>query len=131
MTGDDNVSPSCRAIYTVVSRIPRGKVATYGQVAALAGLPGRARQVGYALSALTGRSGIPWHRVVNAQGRVSLRGGLGEGEMEQRLRLEHEGVDFDAAGRIQLERFLWRPGEETGATPFCLPANRFDRQKQP
>ena len=58
------------AIYAVVGRIPEGSVATYGQVASLAGLPGRARLVGYALSALAGRSTIPWHRVVNAQGRI-------------------------------------------------------------
>lgn len=96
------------AIYAVVERIPKGSVATYGQVAALAGLPGRARLVGYALSALAGKSSIPWHRVVNAQGRVSLRSCGSGADMEQRLRLEHEGVKFDASGRILLERFLWR-----------------------
>ena len=97
------------AIYAVVARIPAGSVATYGQVARLAGLPGRARLVGYALSALRGRSGIPWHRVVNAQGRISPRSGGSEADEEQRLRLEHEGVGFAACGRIALERFLWRP----------------------
>jgi methylated-DNA-protein-cysteine methyltransferase-like protein len=103
------------AIYAVVGRIPEGRVATYGQVASLAGLPGRARLVGYALSALAGRSTIPWHRVVNAQGRISLRSCGCDAEMEQQLRLEHEGVNFDASGRVPLERFLWRPqfaGEE-------------------
>ncbi|MGB9080201.1 MAG: MGMT family protein [Desulfuromonadaceae bacterium] len=97
------------AIYAVVGRIPEGSVATYGQVAGLAGLPGRARLVGYALSALAGRSTIPWHRVVNAQGRISLRSCGSDADMEQRLRLEHEGVSFDNGGRIPLERFLWRP----------------------
>jgi len=97
------------AIYAVVSRIPEGRVATYGQIASLAGLPGRARLVGYALSALAGRSNIPWHRVVNAQGRISLRSCGSDADLEQRLRLEHEGVHFDAGGRILLERFLWRP----------------------
>ena len=97
------------AIYAVVGRIPEGSVATYGQVAGLAGLPGRARLVGYALSALAGRSTIPWHRVVNAQGRISPRSCGSDADMEQRLRLEHEGVSFDAGGRIPLERFLWRP----------------------
>jgi len=96
------------AIYTVVGRIPEGSVATYGQVAGLAGLPGRARLVGSALSALAGRSNIPWHRVVNAQGRISSRSCGSDADMEQRLRLEHEGVRFDADGRIPLERFLWR-----------------------
>jgi methylated-DNA-protein-cysteine methyltransferase-like protein len=97
------------AIYAVVGRIPEGSVATYGQVATLAGLPGRARLVGYALSALAGRSTIPWHRVVNAQGRISSRSCGSDADMEQRLRLEHEGVRFDTGGRIPLERFLWRP----------------------
>ena len=97
------------AIYAVVSRIPEGRVATYGQVAGLAGLPGRARLVGYALSALAGRSTIPWHRVVNAEGRISSRSCGSDADLEQRLRLEHEGVSFDAGGRIHLERFLWRP----------------------
>lgn len=103
------VSDTYRAIYAVVARIPRGNVATYGQVARLAGLPGRARLVGYALSALAGRAAIPWHRVVNAQGRISPRSCGSEADMEQRLRLEHEGVGFDATDRIPLDRFLWRP----------------------
>lgn len=102
-------SATYQAIYAVVGRIPEGNVATYGQVARLAGLPGRARLVGYALSALAGRSTIPWHRVVNAQGRISSRSCGSDADMEQRLRLEHEGVTFDAGGRIRLERFLWRP----------------------
>lgn len=97
------------AIYAVVGRIPAGRVATYGQVAALAGLPGRARLVGYALNALAGGSTVPWQRVVNAQGRISPRSCGSDADMEQRLRLEHEGVNFDASGRIPLERFLWRP----------------------
>lgn len=103
------VSETYRAIYAVVGRIPAGSVATYGQVAALAGLPGRARLVGYALSALSGRSNLPWHRVVNAQGHISARSCGSDADMEQRLRLEHEGVSFDAGGRIPLERFQWRP----------------------
>ena len=102
-------SDTYRAIYAVVVRIPGGSVSTYGQVARLAGLPGRARLVGYALSALAGRSAIPWHRVVNAQGRISPRSCGSEADMEQRLRLEHEGISFDATDRIPLDRFLWRP----------------------
>jgi len=98
-----------RAIYAIVGSIPAGRVATYGQVASLAGLPGRARLVGYALSALAGRSTIPWHRVVNAQGCISPRSCGSDADSEQRLRLEHEGVGFDANGRIPLKRFLWQP----------------------
>ena len=84
-------------------------MATYGQVARLANLPGHARLVGYALSALDERSRIPWHRVVNAQGRISIRSSDGPAPILQRLRLEREKVVFDAQGYIRLERFRWRP----------------------
>jgi methylated-DNA-protein-cysteine methyltransferase-like protein len=97
-----------RDIYTVVARIPRGRVATYGQIARLAGLPRSARFVGYALSALTDKA-VPWHRVVNARGEVSQRSDGDEGAEMQRLRLEGEGVLFDAHGRINLRRYLWEP----------------------
>jgi len=97
-----------QAIYDVVRRIPQGRVATYGQVARLAGMPGRARLVGYALSALRGQIPVPWHRVVNAQGRISCRSDSGSADLEQRLRLESEGVIFDAQDRIPLERYLWQ-----------------------
>jgi methylated-DNA-protein-cysteine methyltransferase-like protein len=92
-----------------VARIPRGRVATYGQIARLADLPGQARLVGYALAALDERSRIPWHRVVNARGRISLRNDDGPAGILQRLRLEREKVVFDAEGRIRLDRFRWRP----------------------
>jgi len=95
-------------IYAVVRRIPRGRVATYGQVATVAGLPGRARQVGYALAALRSGSAVPWHRVINAQGRLSLERTAPGGGVVQRQRLEREGVAFDG-GRISLERFGWKP----------------------
>ena len=98
-----------RRIYSVVARIPRGRVATYGQVARLAGLGGHARLVGYALSALKEGSRIPWHRVVNAKGRISLRGDRSPANVVQRLRLERESVRFDGSGIISLERFRWRP----------------------
>jgi methylated-DNA-protein-cysteine methyltransferase related protein len=94
-------------IYAVVRRIPRGRVATYGQIAELAGLPGHARQVGYALHALPDATAVPWHRVVNASGGVSCRRG-GGGELTQRLRLEAEGVGFDLRGRVRLDRVRWR-----------------------
>jgi methylated-DNA-protein-cysteine methyltransferase-like protein len=97
-----------RRIYAIVRRIPRGRVATYGQVAELAGLPGHARQVGYALHALTAGSAVPWHRVVNAAGAVSRRAQAGD-ELSQRLLLQREGVTFDPRGRLSLERLRWRP----------------------
>ncbi|MGD8318856.1 MAG: MGMT family protein [Gemmatimonadota bacterium] len=93
----------------VVSRIPRGQVATYGQVATLAGFHGRARQVGYCMAALPDDSDVPWHRVVNAQGEISPRSGGPGPERLQRALLEAEGVAFDARGRIDLARFRWDP----------------------
>lgn len=105
-------SLSRERIYTLVRRIPRGRVATYGQIAHLAGFPRHARQVGYAMAALDADD-VPWHRVVNAQGRISLRR-RGEGAQEQRGRLEREGVAFDADGRIDLQRWQWRPDVRAG-----------------
>src|SRR3989475_13114664 len=104
---------SYQKIYAVVARIPRGRVATYGQVARLAGLPGQARLVGYALSALEDRSRLPWHRVVNARGEISARRSGGPAGLVQRLRLQSERVRFDVMGRIRLERFRWRPPPTT------------------
>ena len=94
-------------IFAVVRTIPRGCVATYGQIAALAGLPRNARQVGYALSALED-DGVPWQRVINAKGEISGRGSP-EREEVQRGFLEDEGVEFDAKGRVDLRRFRWNP----------------------
>ncbi len=88
-------------------RIPKGRVATYGQVAELAGLPRQARQVGYALHALPDGSRVPWQRVVNARGEVSERAVPGI-EPVQRAILEAEGVVFDGRGRVDLSRYRWR-----------------------
>jgi len=94
-------------IYRVVRRIPRGRVATYGQVAELAGLDGHARQVGYALHAVPASIKLPWHRVINARGEVSARSGGDSHELQRHL-LEAEGVTFDARGRVNLAQFRWR-----------------------
>ena len=91
-------------IYAVVKRIPKGCVATYGQVASLAGISGHARLIGYALSALSPKNDVPWHRVINAKGRVSMRSEPG-GENYQHSLLEAEGVLFDAVGKVSLSRF--------------------------
>jgi methylated-DNA-protein-cysteine methyltransferase related protein len=99
---------SYQRIYAVVRRIPPGRVATYGQVATLAGLAGHARQVGYALHALPSETGIPWHRVVNASGGISARSVPG-GELVQRMLLEREGVRLDLRGRVPLARVRWSP----------------------
>ena len=101
---------SWRAIYRVVRRIPAGRVATYGQVAELAGLHGQARLVGYALHAVaTDDARLPWHRVLNARGAISLRAEGPGGSVLQRLRLEREGVRFDGRGRVDLDAVRWRP----------------------
>lgn len=103
------VPSNYQLIYATVRSIPKGRVATYGQVAELAGLPRQARLVGYALNVLPAGSTVPWHRVVNAQGRISLRS-AGEGhDQRQRRRLEREGVHFNLQGHIDLGKFRWRP----------------------
>jgi methylated-DNA-protein-cysteine methyltransferase-like protein len=101
--GDEAVAAIC----AVIARIPAGWVATYGQVAAMAGLPRRARLVGHVLRHLDHAADIPWHRVVNAKGEVSRSVSRnGSDRLQQRL-LEQEGVEFDAANRFNLERFRW------------------------
>ncbi len=89
-------------IYAAVRRIPSGRVATYGSVAAKAGLPGHARQVGYALAALEDGTDVPWHRVINARREISPRSGDRTVERLQRALLEAEGVVFDACGRVDV-----------------------------
>jgi methylated-DNA-protein-cysteine methyltransferase-like protein len=93
-------------IYDAVRGIPKGRVSTYGRVAASAGLTGHARQIGYALAALDDDSDVPWHRVVNARGEVSARSGDRSAQVLQRALLEAEGIRFDPRGRIDLERYL-------------------------
>ena len=95
-------------IHRVVSRIPRGCVATYGQIADLAGIPGQARRVGYALSALPHDTVVPWQRVVNAKGEISLRSQSGSESVQKKL-LRSEGVLFARDGKILMDRFQWRP----------------------
>ncbi|MDX2271686.1 MAG: MGMT family protein [Cyanobacteriota bacterium] len=95
-------------IYAVVQGIPAGKVATYGQVAAWAGYPGYARQVGYALFRCRGEdSAVPWQRVVNAQGSISYSPFRLGSDQWQRVLLEAEGIRFDEKGRISLQEYGW------------------------
>jgi methylated-DNA-protein-cysteine methyltransferase related protein len=95
------------AICAVIRRIPKGWVATYGQVAAMAGLPKRARLVGHVLQHLEPAIDIPWHRVVNAKGEVSYSLSRNGSDALQRRLLEKEGVEFDDRDRCNLERFRW------------------------
>ena len=92
-----------RAVHRLVGEIPRGRVATYGQIAALLGYPRAARAVGYAMRHCP--SGVPWHRVVNAQGGISLRANV-SGMITQRVLLEQEGVLL-RRGRLRLDRYRW------------------------
>lgn len=96
---------SYELIWEIVRQIPRGKVATYGQVAAESGFPGQARLVGYALHSLPPRGGVPWQRVINAQGRISFPRGSSAYTRQRRL-LRGEGVIFQG-DTIDLERFGW------------------------
>ena len=111
------------AIWRVVARIPRGRVATYGQVARMAGFPGAARFAGWALAAIPdglrlGGREVPWHRVINAQGRTSPRSGDPAGEcLRQLARLRREGVRPSRSGAIDLERYGWDGRASPAAAP--------------
>ena len=100
-------------VYAAVRRIPRGRVATYGQIARMAGLQNGARTVGWAMRALPddhriGGRAVPWHRVINARGTISLRGDGADGAAaRQRRALVREGIEFLPGGRVDLERRLW------------------------
>lgn len=108
MTHDDDrcSQGTYQRIFEVVKRIPKGKVATYGQIASLAGLAGHARQVGYALAALENDS-VPWHRVINAKGEISPRTWTDHDDLQRQL-LEKEGVAFNERGKVSLARFGWK-----------------------
>jgi O-6-methylguanine DNA methyltransferase len=106
--GVSAASTAQRRIYAVVARIPKGRVATYGQVATLAGLPRRARLVGQALRVVPDGVEIPWHRVVNAQGKISARADALAHEDLQAALLRREGVRFTGAS-IPLARYRWEP----------------------
>lgn len=110
-----------------IRAIPKGKVATYGGVARAAGHPGAARQVAWALHGADGR--VPWHRVVGAGGRILLTGAQG---MEQRLRLEQEGVAF-RGGRVAMKAHEWRfgRGSESAIDSEAKEPRRLDRQRRP
>ena len=111
---------STSRIYAVVSRVPKGRVATYGQIALLAGLPRQARLVGYAMHSLPTDSDVPWHRVVNAAGKISLRAdGLGHDELQAQL-LQARGRAL--RGRRHPSRALSLAAAFSGASADRLPA---------
>jgi methylated-DNA-protein-cysteine methyltransferase related protein len=93
----------------LIKQVPRGKVATYGQVAALAGSPLGARQVVRVLHSSSRKDNLPWHRIINGTGRISLP--PGGGYEEQKALLLQEGISFDSTDRIDLDLFQWRPNK--------------------
>tara|TARA_B100001093_G_scaffold329174_1_gene314185 strand:- start:798 stop:1181 length:384 start_codon:yes stop_codon:yes gene_type:complete len=100
-----------RRVHRVVALIPQGRLSTYGQVADWIGAYGSARQVGWALRRLQLPSSIPWQRVVNAQGRISMSLSREGSDWMQRELLIAEGIPVDLEGRLPLKRFLWSPDE--------------------
>ena len=123
----EGTRPMTAAVYRLVRRIPRGRVLTYGEIAARVGRPGGARAVGHAMRVCP--PDIPWHRVVNARGGISARA-RPSGMVTQRIRLEQEGVAF-RAGRVVMARHRWRAeaadlrGERALAVGGdCRPARR-------
>jgi methylated-DNA-protein-cysteine methyltransferase-like protein len=98
-----------RRVYAIVASVPRGRVITYGAIAHLLGEPRKAREVGWAMAATPDQEPpIPAHRVINSRGELSARAAFGGGEV-QRARLEADGVEFLADGRVDLDRYLWLP----------------------
>jgi methylated-DNA-protein-cysteine methyltransferase-like protein len=93
-------------VVDVIKRIPRGKVATYGLIATMAGNRHAARQVVWVLNSLSQKHDLPWHRVINSRATISL---TGEGYRLQRNLLEAEGVIFDEKDKVDFDKFLWKP----------------------
>ena len=115
-------SPFTLNVRKVIRSIPKGRVASYAQVAALAGNHRAVRGVVWILHSSSEASGLPWHRVINGRGTISLA--RGRGFEEQRKRLMAEGVAVSAAGTIDLARFLWEPAKKRSAA-FARAAAKF------
>ncbi len=113
--GNSRRAPFTERAIDIIRAIPAGKVATYGQVAALAGCPGGARQVVRVLHSLSGSEGLPWHRIVNAKGEIALAEGAGF--ETQKALLESEGVPLTRKGAIDMDRHLWSPRFDGDSVP--------------
>lgn len=98
-------------IYATVQQIPYGKIATYGQIATLAGMHRKARLVGYALFRVAPDANVPWHRVINAKGEISESPFREGNDYLQRSLLESEGITFNESGRVNLRQCQWQPKE--------------------
>ena len=101
------LSPLTLRIIELIAAIPKGKVATYGGIAAMAGSPRAARQVVRILHSSSRKNNLPWHRVINKEGKISLP--EVRGAEQQKALLEKEGITFDSNGKVDLAVFLWRP----------------------
>lgn len=112
-------------IYETVKQVPYGKVATYGQIATVAGMHRKARLVGYALFRVAPDADVPWHRVINAKGEISESPFREGNDYLQRSLLEREGIEFNASGRVNFRQCQWQPQETPQPNPEDLPS--FDR----
>ena len=95
-------------IYQIIRKVPKGKVATYGQIAFLVGIPRGARQVGYALHSLPDGSDVPWQRIINSRGKISYKSASFFENIQYQL-LVSEGIIFEESGKIDLQKFQWNP----------------------
>ena len=110
LDGSDSLENSfSERVKSLIASIPAGRVATYGQIAACAGNHRAARQVAWLLHSSSRKDKLPWHRVINSRGGISLP--VGGGFEEQRMLLEAEGIEVDPKGRINLKKYLWNPGD--------------------
>ncbi|MDH4222204.1 MAG: MGMT family protein [candidate division Zixibacteria bacterium] len=96
-------------IITLIKNIPEGKVATYGQIATMAGNPQATRLVVWTLNSCSQKEKLPWHRVINSKGRISLK--PGQGYELQKMLLQKDGIKFEEDDSIDLEKYLWSPSE--------------------
>ena len=108
-----DMNPFHQHVLRIIRSIPRGKVAAYGQIAALAGNARAARQVAWILHSSSEKEGLPWQRVINSRGRISLERGCGF--EEQKKKLEAEGVKVGRLGAVDLNKYLWEPGPDSGS----------------
>jgi methylated-DNA-protein-cysteine methyltransferase-like protein len=117
-------TPFTRMVKDAIRAVPRGRVATYGQIAALAGRERAARGVAWILHSSSDAAGLPWHRVINVRGTISL--GRGRGFEEQKKRLAAEGVVVGRVGRVDLKRYQWEP--KAGAAGRSPAARKYLRE---
>ena len=110
-----------KRVVSFVRKIPKGKVASYGQVAAMVGFPRGARQVGWILRGLEGKAEHPWWRVINNLGRITIKGNKHHGPLEQRARLAAEGIDVSLDLKIDIERYRYRPKHPPSRPSFYQP----------